>query len=83
MYNGKEHVSLPSRERGLKPAFFSPPDSNDFVAPFAGAWIETYVSVPRSFATIVAPFAGAWIETSDILISISDCCRRSLRGSVD
>ena len=33
------------------------------VAPFTGAWIETYpdTDIKKQFA--VAPFTGAWIET--------------------
>jgi len=33
------------------------------VAPRAGAWIETNISVISSQPVIVAPRAGAWIET--------------------
>ena len=34
-----------------------------FVAPLAGAWIETEFSDGRRGKGIVAPLAGAWIET--------------------
>ena len=34
----------------------------DYVAPFAGAWIEIEIESFEAAATIVAPFAGAWIE---------------------
>jgi len=34
-----------------------------WVAPLAGAWIETGRSKHSSFLTRVAPLAGAWIET--------------------
>ena len=34
----------------------------DYVAPFAGAWIEIVWSVGNSIRKTVAPFAGAWIE---------------------
>jgi hypothetical protein len=35
-----------------------------FVAPFTGAWIETFGSVTFTILFMVAPFTGAWIETS-------------------
>ena len=33
--------SLPARERGLKPAEYNVYENHAFVAPRAGAWIET------------------------------------------
>jgi len=33
------------------------------VAPFTGAWIETYQFTKSLQYGIVAPFTGAWIET--------------------
>ena len=38
------------------------------VAPFVGAWIEIYKSLPIDLTDFVAPFVGAWIEisTSDV-----------------
>ena len=33
------------------------------VAPHAGAWIETKISLTERAAAAVAPHAGAWIET--------------------
>ena len=56
--------SLPSRERGLKPDIREDDADGSYVAPFAGAWIET--SMTQTFLPFyyrVAPFAGAWIET--------------------
>ena len=35
----------------------------DWVAPFAGAWIETGQERTQMTCRYVAPFAGAWIET--------------------
>ena len=35
---------------------------SESVAPFAGAWIEIYVTMELTLLNIVAPFAGAWIE---------------------
>ena len=37
-----------------------------FVAPRAGAWIETIISVITGRECYVAPRAGAWIETQSI-----------------
>ena len=39
--------SLPSRERGLKLVRVLRRVSRDYVAPFAGAWIETFPCVRR------------------------------------
>ena len=36
------HLSLPSRERGLKSLLDDISDDDHNVAPFAGAWIEIY-----------------------------------------
>ena len=33
-------LSLPSRERGLKFAYLGVSEFSEYVAPFAGAWIE-------------------------------------------
>ena len=55
--------SLPSRERGLKHQIMSYGVPDNFVAPFAGAWIETPYSPDNIYSIFVAPFAGAWIET--------------------
>ena len=33
------------------------------VAPYAGAWIETFYEVSYNKPYDVAPYAGAWIET--------------------
>ena len=40
----------------------------DYVAPFAGAWIETEIHVKHVISGTVAPFAGAWIETRCLCI---------------
>ena len=34
------------------------------VAPYVGAWIETFVSLDDSIKSDVAPYVGAWIETT-------------------
>ena len=59
--------SLPSRERGLKPAAAAVNVGAELVAPLAGAWIETAKVCPLAFVPAVAPLAGAWIETSSAL----------------
>ena len=33
------------------------------VAPYVGAWIETYLKEKPNFRNTVAPYVGAWIET--------------------
>ena len=35
----------------------------DVVAPYVGAWIETYVFIIAFYLLCVAPYVGAWIET--------------------
>ena len=35
------------------------------VAPYAGAWIETYNLLSNGVSGEVAPYAGAWIETKE------------------
>ena len=56
--------SLPTRERGLKslPAVLA--DNILPVAPYAGAWIEIWISGGCVKSIGVAPYAGAWIEIS-------------------
>ena len=36
------------------------------VAPYVGAWIETFVEVVIVRDDVVAPYVGAWIETKCI-----------------
>ena len=56
-------VSLPMRERGLKPYKSASAHNMPLVAPHAGAWIETARKPGECPAQQVAPHAGAWIET--------------------
>ena len=56
-------MSLPTRERGLKQPDRSIKMSKAWVAPHAGAWIETADSQNTGRGIYVAPHAGAWIET--------------------
>ncbi len=55
--------SLPTRERGLKPVRSPHIVRVVFVAPHAGAWIETRQTRWDYYWPAVAPHAGAWIET--------------------
>ena len=57
-------TSHPSRVRGLKHKPFHLPQSTISVAPLAGAWIETVLTIFIFLRRSVAPLAGAWIETS-------------------
>ena len=36
---------------------------HNVVAPYVGAWIETFRSKPSCKSADVAPYVGAWIET--------------------
>ena len=56
-------LSLPVRERGLKPFENRHSVLHEQVAPRAGAWIETFARCPKNILRTVAPRAGAWIET--------------------
>ena len=55
--------SLPVRERGLKQGYCHEGRSRKYVAPRAGAWIETQNDYIEDQSGSVAPRAGAWIET--------------------
>ena len=54
--------SPPARGRGLKPITWTG-WRGSFVAPRAGAWIETTFDAEAALDLLVAPRAGAWIET--------------------
>ncbi len=56
-------LSLPVRERGLKHILISDMEAEIYVAPRAGAWIETFNGASARYDAAVAPRAGAWIET--------------------
>ena len=56
-------LSHPVRVRGLKPVSILMPALTCFVAPRAGAWVETYLSTHVPSKSHVAPRAGAWVET--------------------
>ena len=54
-----------------------------FVAPHAGAWIETLLRKILSRLTVVAPHAGAWIETLVATYVGEGYWGRPPRGGVD
>ena len=56
-------VSPPTRGRGLKLSHSVHHRERRWVAPHAGAWIETSPASLASDLVVVAPHAGAWIET--------------------
>ena len=49
--------------RGLKLTDLTLDVSNRLVAPYVGAWIETYNQISKIMHYFVAPYVGAWIET--------------------
>ena len=67
-----EGESLPTRERGLKLRYHFAEIKPPLVAPHAGAWIETPLTVCTSVKCLVAPHAGAWIETQEVQIGAID-----------
>ena len=56
-------MSHPMRVRGLKLFFELSIQVIYWVAPHAGAWIETWGHRIYEWELLVAPHAGAWIET--------------------
>ena len=54
-----------------------------WVAPRAGAWIETSDACTAFIANRVAPRAGAWIETSTMPRECEPPSGRPPRGGVD
>ena len=57
-------MSPPVRGRGLKLLKGKEDPRAAYVAPRAGAWIETLFKLYFCYAYLVAPRAGAWIETN-------------------
>ena len=58
----KPHLSLPSRECGLKFVNLYCHLFPTLVTPFAGVWIEIEDIEKMVKTTLVTPFAGVWIE---------------------
>ena len=76
-------MSHPVRVRGLKHNKRVALLDNQIVAPRAGAWIETSLSISFGSGYQVAPRAGAWIETGlSLLIRLRIICRTPC-GCVD
>ena len=75
--------SPPARGRGLKPSIKTALLFDPYVAPRAGAWIETEDTYPMSGRSWVAPRAGAWIETMIPAKSSALRLSRPPRGGVD
>ena len=59
---GRETLSLPAWERGLKFPTLPGRDGKKYVAPCVGAWIEIFYVVYYKSINEVAPCVGAWIE---------------------
>ena len=57
--------------------------SKCLVAPYVGAWIETFDLFKDSFNISVAPYVGAWIETFSDGFTPAQPLGRTLRGCVD
>ena len=57
-------LSHPTWVRGLKPKRQCIKPAENKVAPYVGAWIETFYSPSAPPRWCVAPYVGAWIETS-------------------
>ena len=53
------------------------------VAPYVGAWIETFYIKYGLTNKVVAPYVGAWIETATSRQRRSSHVRRTLCGCVD
>ena len=56
-------MSHPTWVRGLKHAEDTSDEDGRWVAPYVGAWIETFRERKRRMQQAVAPYVGAWIET--------------------
>ena len=55
--------SHPTWVRGLKLIYHYEENTENDVAPYVGAWIETSLFLYLYFVPGVAPYVGAWIET--------------------
>ena len=68
---GLEHYfyskSHPTWVRGLKRTDDYYMVSKLYVAPYVGAWIETYNPSSVKNHVSVAPYVGAWIETKELV----------------
>ena len=69
--------------RGLKHTHVYKDMKYTDVAPYVGAWIETYKRDRGHVHESVAPYVGAWIETFNINLSRYLWISRTLCGCVD
>ena len=74
--------SPPVRGRGLKHCIRELIGVMKWVAPCAGAWVETMTMKCIWLRTAVAPCAGAWVETVDINKDFCEQPGRPLCGGV-
>ena len=63
-------LSHPTWVRGLKQRICQRLVKDVYVAPYVGAWIETYMRQRQLTYDQVAPYVGAWIETNLLQTSI-------------
>ncbi len=59
-------MSHPTRVRGLKYTNNGGLVTQQFVAPYTGAWIEINQGAISANIEVVAPYTGAWIEINFI-----------------
>ena len=76
------HMSLPSRERGLKSRLLGLLHRDAPVAPFAGAWIEIQTGTASYWKPRSLPSRERGLKLHDIVQNLL-LPGRSLRGSVD
>ena len=76
-------MSRPTRARELKPDCVGDGFIGDYVAPHAGARIETARTGGDAATSSVAPHAGARIETLKSLVVRLDEIRRAPRGGAN
>ena len=62
----RQGVSHPTWVRGLKLFIINNFNYLPWVAPYVGAWIETFGEKRTATLNLVAPYVGAWIETFDM-----------------
>ena len=80
---GSDKWSHPTWVRGLKLTWSIVSGKNSAVAPYVGAWIETFSFCIDSARRNVAPYVGAWIETTYPIGFVYSLASRTLRGCVD
>jgi len=71
------------RGRGLKQCFVARENKIVWIAPHAGAWIETQQRSAGEDNMDIAPHAGAWIETPTEYLALGEEKYRPPCGGVD